>query len=666
MKRQFQTWWVCLLVVLVFPWPCKAEGDTDKTLAPYFFVEGGESDLDRFPLKRTEVEVNINGVIADVRVRQRYTNQGGRPLHGRYIFPASTRAAVHGMSMTIGEQVIRAEIRRKEQAREIFDEAKTSGKSASLLSQQRPNVFSMDVANVLPGDTIDIELHYSELLVPENKVYAFVFPTVVGPRYGQQVSEKPHDHWRANPYLQEGEMARDDFALSLRLAAGMPVMDLHSPSHRVQCAWQGTAECGVRLDAAEQYSGNRDFILRYRLAGEQIASGLLLHEGEEENYFVVMMQPPSRLAAARIPPREYLFVVDVSGSMNGFPLDTAKKMLQDLIGGLRSEDKFNVLLFAGDSKVLAPESVSASPDNIATALRFIDKERGGGGTELGQALRRGLKLPVSEGYSRTMLVVTDGYIAAEQEVFQLVRENLNRSNLFAFGIGTSVNRLLIEGLARAGAGEPFIVTGPTEAPEVARRFQQMVSQPVLTNIQVDFAGFNPYDVEPLSVPDLFADRPVLLFGKWRGDRRGEIRVRGQEGGGRVVEQRFSLADAEVGAATQPLRTLWARQRLMRIADFAGTGTAENREEIASLGLGYNLLTSETSFVAVQDVVRNPGGQAEDVSHPLPLPQGVPALAVGVAKTPEPEMWLLLLGVLLALVLAAEQQRHPHLDDRGEE
>jgi Ca-activated chloride channel family protein len=447
------TIYICLLAIFwVLPLQAE-ENNKDTSLAPYFFFEGEESNLDQFPLKETHVDVNISGVIADVIITQRYANQGGRPLNGRYVFPASTRAAIHGMTMTIGEQVVKAKLKRKEKAKKIFTEAKKAGKSASLLSQKRPNVFSMDVANIMPGDTVEVRLHYSELLVPTDKMYEFVFPTVVGPRYTNGSPNTSDDNWIANPYLEEDTENPTGFSINLRLATGIPIQELSSPSHTLATNWLDKSQASITLDQSEHNSGNRDFILRYRLAGKEVSTGLMLYEGEEENYYLLMMQPPEQLSGQQIPPREYLFVIDVSGSMNGYPLSTAKTLLQDLIGSLTPQDRFNVLLFAGDSEVFSPQSVAANPANIKDALRFIDKEQGGGGTELAKALQRGLAMPASDDYSRSMLVITDGYIQAEKETFDLIRENLNNSNVFTFGIGTGVNRYLIEGLAKAGLGE---------------------------------------------------------------------------------------------------------------------------------------------------------------------------------------------------------------------
>src|SRR3989454_4267788 len=203
--------------------------------------------------------------------------------------------------------------------------------------------------------------------------------------------------------------------------------------------------------------------------------------------------------------------------MHGFPLDTAKQVLENLVRKLKPTDTFNVVLFSGGSRVLSPVSVAANPQNFARALAVIAGETGGGGTELEAALRTAIQIPRSSFVSRTVVVVTDGYIAEEKGAFTLINENLNNTNFFAFGIGGSVNRYLIEGIARAGQGEPFVVTGPQEADAAGKRFREYIESPVLTNVRVSYRGFDAYDVEPgAQQPDLFAERPVIVFGKWRG------------------------------------------------------------------------------------------------------------------------------------------------------
>ncbi|HEY6200882.1 MAG TPA: VIT and VWA domain-containing protein [Candidatus Binatia bacterium] len=641
--------WILSVVFLVVfaAWTTRAEESPgDRTLSPYFFIENADQTVDRFPLKDTRVEVDVSGVIADVVIRQTYSNDGARPISGRYIFPLSTRAAVHGMKMTIGNNVITAKIKEREEAQKEFQQAQSEGKTASLLQQQRPNVFSMNVANILPGDNVEIELRYTELLVPTDKTYEFVYPSVVGPRYSNQPREAAAetDQWVKSPYLAEGTEPRTKFNITTRLSTGVPLQEIAVTSHDADILQESASRATVALIDPDTFSGNRDYILKFRLAGDEIQSGLIVHRGDDENFFLLMVQPPRKVLPALIPPREYIFVVDVSGSMHGFPLEVSKTLLKDLIGNLRSTDKFNVVLFSGASRVMAPASLTATDNNVARAIQLIDSQQGGGGTELLGALKQAYAIPRDQAFSRTILVVTDGFIAAERAALEEIRSHLHDTNVFAFGIGSSVNRYLIEGVAIAGQGEPFVVGDSTEAPDAARRFREYVQSPMLRNIALSYAGFDAYDVEPAGIPDLFADRPIVVFGKWRGAANGVVTVSGNAGNG-VYSQRFNMADAQSSDTDHALRYLWARTRIARLSDHLFDGNADaSRPEVTALGLQYNLLTPYTSFIAVHEVVRNPGGDSEDVDQPRPLPLYVSKLAV--SAVPEPEMTLLVTITLL--------------------
>ncbi|MGD9157851.1 MAG: VIT and VWA domain-containing protein [Desulfobacteraceae bacterium] len=628
------------------------EDSDTKTLSPYFYVENGDPSIDQIPLKNTDVKVNISGVIAEVIVSQQYTNNGTRPINGKYIFPASTRAAVHSMRMRIGDDIITAKVKERETARKEFNKAKKEGKSASLLKQQRPNVFSMNLSNIMPGDTIDIELGYTELLVPTDMTYEFVYPTVTGPRYsGVPESEATENNkWIKNPYLKQGEQPETKFNIETKISAGIPLQEILCTTHDTQTIYDSESDAKILLKYPEQFSGDRDYILKYRLAGKKIQSGIILSEGENENFFLLMLEPPQNVTPEDIPPREYIFVVDVSGSMNGFPLDTAKRLLNDLIGDLNEDDIFNVVLFAGASMTFSETSVPANNENINKAIRFIEQARGGGGTELLSALKHGFSIPKKEDFSRSMLVITDGYISDEKDVFEFISDNLDNTNVFAFGIGSSVNRYLIEGIARSGLGEPFIVTNPHEAKRTAVKFREYVSSPVLTNISVNFSDFETYDVEPSTIPDLFAQRPVIVFGKWRGTADGIIEVKGLTGNGEYSKI-FQMENNIFRDTDNVLKYLWARRRISRLSDFnTDEDDQEIKSEITNLGLKYNLLTKYTSFIAVHDVVRNTEGPAKDVKQPLPLPKGVSNLAVGSANVPEPELYIILF--LMAVIMVA--------------
>ena len=631
-------------------------------LSPYFVIQGNQGSTESFPLKSTQVVASIDGVIADVLVTQTYSNEGATPINARYVFPGSTGASIHGMKISIGGQVVVAKIREREQAKKEFDTAKSQGKSASLLEQHRPNVFTMSVANILPQDVVEVELHYTELLVPTDGTYQFVYPAVVGPRYSSRPAASPPDagKWLASPFLHEKEVPPGKFDIRVTLSTGIPLREIHCSSHDVDVSWQSQAVARVALANHSDFAGNRDFILSYRLAGQEIQSGLLLYEGQGENFFLLMIQPPERVRPVDIPPREYIFVLDVSGSMNGFPLQTAKGLIRDLIGHLRETDRFNVVLFAGDSRVMASSSQAATAQNVASAIRMIEQQGGGGGTELVPALRTALALPRDEQFSRTVVVITDGFIDAEEETFELIQQNLSRTNFFSFGIGSSVNRYLLEGIAKAGLGEPFVVTKPEEAASTAERFRQYIDSPVLTGVRVDYEGFEAYDVEPPALPDLFSQRPVILFGKWRGSRAGAIEVSGTGGSGPYT-RRFEVSQTKPLEENGALKYLWARSRVARLSDFNfGRPSDEEVSQVTSLGLTYSLLTRYTSFLAVLETVRNPQADSKDVCQPVPLPQGVSDLAVegDFATGPEPELWVLLtvLALLMALVSLARSRR----------
>lgn len=625
---------------------------------PYFAI-AGDPAVDALPLKSTKVDVRIAGVIADVTVTQRYRNEGQRPIEARYVFPGSTHAAVHAMQVRLAGRVLHAKIEEKQRARIRHETAKREGKTSALLEQERPNVFQMSVANILPGDDVQVELRYTELVVPTEGRYEFVFPTVVGPRYHRPASQGGTSSFPATAHLKEGEASRSGFELHVRFASPLPVSEVRSPSHGIEVSGEGTAQAEVELNDGGSRN-DRDFILGYRLAGERTATGLLLHQGADENFFLAIVEPPKAIAPAQINPREYVFVVDISGSMHGQPLNTAKVLLRNLIGNLRPTDTFNMLLFSGSSQMLNATPVPATRANIERAIAVIDQARGGGSTEIVPALKRIAALPKSVDVARSVIVVTDGYVTVENEVFALIRKNLGNSNVFAFGIGSSVNRHLIEGIARAGQGEPFIVTKPELAAAQAERLRKMIDAPVLTSLRARFEDLEVYDVEPASLeslPDVLGGRPVVIQGKWRGEPRGQLVLDGFAATGSHVDVVPVVAPQPEATA---LRHLWARSRIQQLSDQeALEGGSGQREAITSLGLRYSLLTQYTSFIAVDEIVRT-SEAAVPVDQPLPLPQGVSNLAVGevgaaVPSTPEPGALLSLL-VVIGLVGVALAKR----------
>jgi Ca-activated chloride channel family protein len=636
------------------------EAPPDKSLAPFFVIENGDPKLDQLPLQETKVDVAIADVVADVTVTQVYENRGKRAINTRYVFPASTRAAVHGLTMAFRNQIVEAKIQEREQAKQTFEKAKAAGKTASLLEEQRPNVFTMSLANVMPGDRITVTLKYNEILVPTEGAYDFVFPTVVGPRYSnlEAGSAPPTSKFVATPYLKQGSTVPSLLEIKGTLATGIPLQKLESLSHKLTSSADNANLSHFAMDPSEARGADRDFVLRYRLAGDAIKSGLSLFDADHEKFFLLQVEPPARVTDAELPPRDYVFIVDVSGSMSGFPLDTAKLLLSELVSGLRPTDTFNVLLFAGGSIELAPHSLPATKANIASAVAMMKEENAGGATEMLPALRRALEMESSAGRSRSFVLITDGYVEADKQAMDLVRNHLGDANAFAFGIGSSVNRYLIEGIAKAGFGEPFVVTDPNAAAAAAKRFGEYVRSPVLTDVRVAYDGFDVYDVEPRAIPDVLASRPVVVFGKYRGAAKGNVTLSGV-GGRSPYTQRFDVSLAKSSPEHRALPYLWARTRIASLSDFGfGDLDAEAKKSVTELGLRYSLLTQFTSFVAVSHTVRNFGAPATDVDQPVPLPKGVSNSAVGepVESADEPELWLLLLLVGLGLGTATLRNR----------
>ncbi len=616
---------------------------SDEPLSPYFEIHG-DHRTDVFPLKETHAEVGISGTIAQVTLTQTYTNDGENPIDATYIFPASTGSAVNGMTMTIGERVLTAKIARKAEARKTFEKAKSENKSASLLSQQRPNVLQMEVARIMPGDEVKLTLRYSELLVPASGVYEFMIPTAIGPRYtgGGKVED-----FAKNPFLGKGAKTVATFSVDLELGTPLPLQSLACPSHETVIDFHAKDRATLKLPATVP---DRDFIVRYRLAQDKIASGLLLHEGEGENFFVLQVEPPKEVREQDIPTRDYVFLIDVSGSMGGFPINLAKKLFRDLIGNLRPSDTFNVVLFAGASETLSETPLAATEQNLEKAISLLSRHNGGGGTELMAGMRKALALPTDKDVSRSLVLITDGFISAEADVFELIRNGANGTNIFPLGVGSSVNRHLIEGLAHIAGNDSFVVTHSGETSDAVERFRAAISRPVLTGITVTGDGFKTSELQPRKLPDLFANRPLSLIGKWEGEPKGTITLSGITGEGKTYEKTFAVADAAEDMENPPLPTLWARETVRSLADYAKlTGRPEIIEEVTRVGLKYELLTPYTSFVAVDDRPRETADAPVPVRQAIPIPSGVGSGAVG-GSVPEPDTFLMIALVLIATSL----------------
>jgi len=601
--------------------------ELERPMSSYFLIQDN-FDAKNFPLLMTKADVTISAMIADVTVTQIYVNRHDKPIEAIYVFPASSRAAVYDMEMKIGKRITRAEIQPKVKAREMYDEARQEGRSASLLEQSRPNVFTMNFANILPGDTITVTLKYTEHLLPESLEYEFVFPTVVGPRFLSKDSPESHAPFDNLAYTEQSGGLIYDFDINVTLNTFVPLASVKSNSHKIVNKQISPQRMLISLDKSEVKSGNRDFILSYKPAGDKIETGLILHEDGRDKNFMLVVQPPKRVNPQEVVPREYIFVIDVSGSMNGFPISISKKAMEQLLRRLRPDDLFNLILFASGTEQFSSQSLPASDKNLADALSFVNKNHGYGGTEIMPALELALNTPVNKGYSKSIVVMTDGLVGVDKEAINYIRENLSNANLYTFGIGSSINRFLLEAMATAGAGEPLIITKPEGAEAMAERFLRYIESPVLTDVSIEFDGFLAYDYEPKKPFDLTAERPIVVYGKYTGTPSGNIKLRGKTANQSLsvnipVEQ-FGIMDNSPAT-----KYLFARNQLKLIETYDKLGSRNHysaqslfEDVITEIGMKYNLLTEFTSFVAIDYEIRNETGQYEKVHQRFPLPEGM--------------------------------------------
>jgi len=600
----------------------------NQSLSPYFVILSDEGSGAELPLKTTNVTVNIAGVIADVNVKQVYTNTGKTTIEAVYVFPASTRAAVYDMVMSVNDRKIKAVVEEKSKARNMYETAKKAGKTASLLEQERPNVFKMNVGNIIPGATVEVNMSYTELLVPTDNTYEFVYPTVVGPRYVSQAEQNntQQSTWTGNPFLKQDLPPISTLSLNVNLASSMPIKEMRCETHLCDISY--TDKTTAHLINKEPLGGNRDFVMQYRLAGNAIESGVMVYnEPNGEQYFLAMMQPPKRIESQMITNREYVFIMDVSGSMYGFPLEISKDVMENLLKELTPNDRFNIVLFAGVSNTYSPQSLPVTKQNIDNAISFINNCNGGGGTELLEALHTAMNIKPLSDYSRSFVILTDGYVSVEKEAFDYIRQNLGSANFFSFGIGSSVNRFLIEGMAHVGYGEPFFALNQQDALTEAPRFIKYVTQPVLTDINYQFNNVSAYDLLPNKVPDLFASRPIIITGKLKSQTNVSITLTGNCG-----DKQFSETYTINSANNQSLKGIkyfWAREKIRLLSDYNNLSRDQATiDQIIKLSKTYNLMTEFTSFIAIDSVVSNTSGQSKTIVQPSALPQGVSNLAVG--------------------------------------
>lgn len=582
-----------------------------------------QGELGFCPLKTTKVRADISGFVARVNVVQEFENTYSDPIEALYTFPLSQNGAVDDMTIRVGERVIRGKIMKREEARKVYETAKAAGQVAALLDQQRPNIFSQSIANIMPGEKISVEISYVETLKYENGEYEFVFPMVVGERYNPASPAKgiaPADAAVKSPPV--AERPGHDISIEVNLDAGMAVEGIRSTSHEIETTPVSAESSKIRL-RTERTIPNKDFILRYDVTGKQIGDALITHRGPKGGFFTMMVQPPNVPAPKDITPKEIVFVLDTSGSMNGFPIEKAKESMMLALEGLNSQDTFNIITFAGDTDVLFNQPVPATAGNMARAKEFLQSRRGSGGTEMMKAINAALQPTPSFSHMRIVCFMTDGHVGNEKEILAAIQTYKN-ARVFSFGIGNSINRYLLDRMAAEGRGEVEYVTLTDDGSAAAKRFHERVRSPLLTDISLDWGSMDVSDMYPGRQPDLFSSKPVAIIGRFSKPGVGPLTLRGKIGGqeySRVIQA--TLPESET--ANDALASLWARARvtdlMSKLLNAEGDAQKQIENEITQLGLEFRLMTQYTSFVAVEEKIVNQNGNMVKMEVPVHQVEG---------------------------------------------
>jgi Ca-activated chloride channel homolog len=616
----------------------QAKGLNEATSGSLITLDNDGKPAGLCPLKHTDVKASISGFLARVTVTQEFENPSEDKIEAVYTFPLPQDSAVDDMTILVGERTIRGKIKEREEARQIYEAARNAGYVAALLDQERPNIFTQSVANIEPGKKVTVTISYVETLKYDEGSYEFSFPMVVGPRYipgnatgktgggwAPDTDQVPDASHVTPPVTPEGTRAGHDISIAVSIDAGVPIQGLNAKLHDVITERPSPSRAEVRL-AKKAVIPNKDFVLNYEVAGKKIEDTVLTHFDGKSGYFAMILQPPERVTAEDVTPKELVFVLDTSGSMSGFPIEKAKETMNLALEGLYRRDTFNLITFAGDTHVLFPAPVPATPENLRKAQAFLASRQGGGGTEMMKAIQTALAPSDSEEHVRIVCFMTDGYIGNDMAILDEIQKHPN-ARIFSFGIGNSVNRFLLDKMAEQGRGEVEYVTLQDNGSAAARRFHERVRNPLLTDISVDWRGLPVSEVYPKRIPDLFSAKPVILTGRYSSAGQGEIVLRGKMSG-RDFERRIPVSFSSSAPEHDVLAKLWARTRIddLMSSDFAGiqqgSPKPEVKQEITQLGIDYRLMTQFTSFVAVEEQFVTEGGKPRRVEVPVEMPEGV--------------------------------------------
>ncbi|MBN2418831.1 MAG: VWA domain-containing protein [Deltaproteobacteria bacterium] len=606
-------------------------------------------NTDRFILEKTNVDVEITGVIARVRVQQLFTNPFNDRLETTYVFPLPENAAVDAYSFKIGEKVIKGVVKEKEEARKEYEQARNDGRKAGLLEQERPDIFTQSLVNIPPGASVTANIEYVHTLKIDGAHYLFSFPMVVAPRYipGNQVSRNNVGRGWANDTDQVPDASRitpvtvppgmrtgNDVEITVKVDAGMPVTNITGVTHELDIVNSFETTAVVKLKNGPVIP-NKDFILEYRVGGDSTMLAFMTHRsGSDDGYFSMVIQPKHNVEIKEVSPREVILLLDTSGSMQGVPLNQLKLFSEQVLATLNPQDYFNICAFSSSLKKLAQDSIAATESNINMGSNFIYNLQSNGGTEMLPAIKEILRPDSRElNLHRYVIIVTDALVGNDKTILNyLSKPEYSHLRVYPVAMGPAPNNFLIERAAEIGRGFSMRVTNQDNAAEMAKRLTSKISYPIMTDLAIDWGNLKVKDILPSPLPDLYADRPLIIIGRYEKPGVSDVHLKGNILG-QKMETEFKVDLPEEQKDHDSLPVLWARARVRHLINAEiGNVSSETRNAVKDIGLKYQIVTDYTSFIAVErDIPENISSKLITQDVLTAIPEGMEHLFDGKGK-----------------------------------
>ena len=681
---QHYLWYLTLaLAGMLLGWQAAhatVQDTTGETGAGELLLKTGPGPVKTAVLLDSSAAFRISGMIATVDVTQSFRNNSGNWAEAVYVFPLPEQSAVRAMRMRIGERVIQGVIRERGQAKQIYTQAKARGRKAGLVEQERPNMFTTSVANIAPGETIQVELQYVQTVRYDNGVFSLRFPMTITPRYipGDRLSDETADRnldlsgdgWgyatdqvpdaaRITPYQDPVPAGPNHIVnpitISVTLDAGLPLAMVDSPSHAIRVD-DSNGVTHISL-ANGKVSMSRDFQLRWQPeTGRSPQAALFTETVDKQDYALLMLLPPAQAGAQQVLPRDMVFVIDTSGSMGGVSIRQAKQGLLLALDHLRPGDHFNVIEFNSRPYALFNNSRPLTAQNLQLARKFVSGLRARGGTEMYAALQLALADGADSGKLRQLIFMTDGAVGNESALFQLIHDRLGNARLFTVGIGSAPNSHFMRKAAQFGRGTFTYISAVNEVREKMDALFRKLESPVAGDLQVQWPGNAQVQAYPGRLPDLYAGEPLLLAARLPYIS-GDVSISGTTAS-KHWQRTLKL---ESRRQSPGIASVWARARIADLLDekTRGKPEAEVRAAVLKVALRHKLLSPYTSFVAVETAPGHPAAEPLQKS-PVPnaRPDGQSDQPYAWPRTATSGRWDLFTGALLLLLALLLQLLYP--------